>query len=230
MCGRFTNRYTWRELVALYRITEPYVGVGLNLQPRFNFAPLQRGPVIRLDREGRREPVMMRWGLVPSWAKDDSGGARLINARAETVAEKPAYRSAFIRRRCLVPADGFYEWAKPTPRQKQPYFFVLENGAPFAFAGLFEWWKPRDGSDLLETFTIVTTEANALCAPIHDRMPVMLAPADWPLWLGETQATPGRLQQLLKPFPAERMQCWPVGKAVGSVKNDGPDLVEPLAS
>jgi putative SOS response-associated peptidase YedK len=225
MCGRFTNQYSWRELVELYRITEPYLGAALNLEPRYNFAPQQRGVVIRLDREGRREPVMMRWGLVPSWAKDDKGGAKMINAKAETVAEKPAYRSAFLRRRCLVVSDGFYEWTKLTPREKQAWFITTRDHTPFAFAGLYEWWRPRDGSDILETFTIVTTTPNALCAPIHDRMPVMLALEDWAVWLGEQQAMPSRLQQLLKPFPAERMACRKVGKAVGNVQNEGPELI-----
>ena len=121
MCGRFTNQYSWEELVRLYRITEPYIKPISNLEPRFNFAPMQRGVVVRLDKEGRREPVIMRWGLVPSWSKDDKAGAAMINAKAATVAEKPAYRSAFKSRPCLVVADGFYEWAKVSPKEKQPY-------------------------------------------------------------------------------------------------------------
>ena len=144
MCGRFTNRFTWRELVELYRITEPYVTPISNLEPRFNFAPMQRGIVVRLDKEGRREPMMMRWGLVPSWAKDESAASRCINAKAETVAEKPMFRGAFKSRPCLVPADGFYEWAPVGPVGKQPYFITTCDDERFAFAGLWEWWRPKD--------------------------------------------------------------------------------------
>src|SRR5215469_10710420 len=229
MCGRFTNRYRWRELVELYRLTEPYITPVSNMEPRYNFAPTQTGMVVRLDKDGRRQPVMMRWGLVLSWSKDDKGGARMINARAETVAEKPSYKNAFLHQRCLVVADGFYEWNKITPKEKQPYFITTAFEEPFAFAGLWEWWNPRDGSPILETFTICTTEPNALCARIHDRMPVMLPEESWKTWLGETNATPGDLQKLLGPFPADRMECWPVGKAVGNVANDGPELVDHVA-
>jgi|SRR5215469_6716194 len=172
MCGRFTNQFTWRELVELYRITEPYLIPPSNLQPRFNFAPTDTGPVIRLDRVGRREPVMMKWGLVPSWSKDDKAAAACINAKAESVADKPSYRAAFKSRPCLVVADGFYEWAKIGPKEKQPYFITTKDREPFAFAGLWEWWRLRDaaeGTPGLETFTILTTEPNALCAPILGR-------------------------------------------------------------
>src|SRR5579862_3706165 len=134
MCGRFTNHFTWRQLVELYRITEPYLVPLSNLQPRFNFVPTDTGPVIRLDKEGRREPVMMRWGLVPSWSKDTTPAAQCINAKAETVAEKPSFRDAVRMRPCLVPADGFYEWAKVGPKDKQPYFITTRNAEPFAFA------------------------------------------------------------------------------------------------
>ena len=166
MCGRLTNQFTWRELVDLYRITEPYIAPISNLEPRFNFAPMQRGIVIRLDKEGRRQPAMMRWGLVPSWAKDDKSGFKMINAKAETVADKPSFRSAFKTRPCLVPADGFYEWKKIGPAEKQPYFITTKDKEPFALAGLWEWWRSKEApkDDLgLETFTILTTEPNALC-------------------------------------------------------------------
>lgn len=228
MCGRFTNQFSWRELVELYRITEPYLQPISNLEPRFNFAPMQRGIVIRLDKEGRREPVMMRWGLVPSWARDETGAARFINARAETVAEKPMFRGAFKSRPCLVPADGFYEWAPVGPVGKQPWFITTKHKEPFAFAGLWEWWRPTDAAaDLptLETFTILTTEPNALCAPIHNRMPVILAPEDWPRWL----ATPDDRKALLRSFPAGQMACWRVGTEVGNVRNEGRQLIKPAA-
>jgi putative SOS response-associated peptidase YedK len=228
MCGRFTNQYTWRELVELYRITEPYIAPISNLEPRFNFAPMQSGIVVRLDKEGRRLPAIMRWGLVPSWAKDERGGAAMINAKAETVAEKPAFRAAFKARPCLVPADGFYEWAKIGPIEKQPYFITMKDRAPFAFAGLWEWWRAKDAPKEetgLETFTILTTEPNALCAPIHNRMPAILAPDDWPKWLGTVDAR----KTLLHSFPAGQMRCWPVGKAVGNVRNQGPELIRSIA-
>ena len=222
MCGRFTNQYSWRQLKELYDITTPYLTS--NFPPRYNIAPTQMSFVVRLDKEGKRELVEMKWGLIPSWAKDTTGGARMINAKAETVAEKPAYRSAFLRRRCLVVADGFYEWKKISPKEKQPYFITSTDGKPFAFAGLYEWWKPNDGSALVESFTIITTTPNELCAPIHDRMPGMLAPENWAVWLGAT----GDHKALLKPFPVKDMQCWPVTKDVGSVKNTGPELVLPI--
>jgi putative SOS response-associated peptidase YedK len=228
MCGRFTNRFTWRELVELYQITEPYIHPISNLRPRYNFAPTDAGPIIRHDKEGRREPVMMRWGLVPSWSKDDKSGAAMINAKAETVAEKPAYRKAFASRPCLVVADGFYEWAKLGTKEKQPYFITLKNNEPFAFAGLWEWWRAKDApkeSSGLKTFTILTTEPNTICAPIHNRMPVILAQDEWANWL----STPEGRSRLLRTFPAERMECWPVGKAVGNVRNDDPSLIEPVS-
>ena len=228
MCGRFTSQYTWRELVDLYRITEPYIRPISNFEPRFNFAPMQRGPVVRLDKEGRREPVIMRWGLVPSWSKDDKDGARCINAKAETVAEKPSFRAAFKARPCLVPADGFYEWAPLGAVGKQPYYITLKDKEPFAFAGLWEWWRAKEAPKEepgLETFTILTTEPNALCAPIHNRMPVILAPDDWPRWL----STPDDRKSLLRSFPADRMECWPVGKAVGNVGNEEPELIHPIS-
>ncbi|HEY3776461.1 MAG TPA: SOS response-associated peptidase [Rhizomicrobium sp.] len=229
MCGRFTNQFTWRELVELYGITEPYIAPVSNLQPRFNFAPMQGGIVIRLDRVGRRELAMMRWGLVPGWARDESAASRCINAKAETVAEKPMFRGAFKSRPCLVPADGFYEWAPVGVGGKQPYFITTREREPFAFAGLWESWRAKDAradSPALETFTVLTTEPNELCAPVHNRMPVILAREDWPKWL----ATPEDRKALLRAFPAERMECWPVAKAAGNVRNEGPELVARIAA
>jgi putative SOS response-associated peptidase YedK len=218
MVSRFTNRFTWREIVELYRITEPYIAPVSNMRPRFNFAPLQSQVVIRLDGEGRREPRLMRWGLVPSWSTDDSAAAKCINAKSETVATKPSFRTAFKTRLCLVPADGFYEWEKLPGGAKRAWFITTAAAEPFAFAGLWDWWRPKDASQDapgLETFTILTTEPNSLCAQIHNRMPVMLAKDDWPRWLGDPEARAA----LLRPFPAERMERWPVGSAVGNVRN-----------
>ena len=174
---------------------------------------------------------MMRWGLVPSWSKDAKGGAAMINAKAETVAEKPAYRKAFLSRPCLVPADGFYEWKQIGPKEKQPYFITTKAKEPFAFAGLWEWWRandaPRDTPGL-ETFTILTTEPNAVCAALHNRMPVMLAQEDWRRWLGTLEDRTSILAHAA--FLVERMECWPVAKAVGNVRNEGPELIKRLTA
>ena len=231
MCGRFTNQFTWRELVELYGITEPYLTPISNFQPRFNFAPMQEQIVIRRDRSHRREPVLMRWGLVPSWASDKSGAAKCINAKAETVEERPSFRDAFRYRPCLVPADGFYEWLKIGAGQKQPFFLTTKDREPFAFAGLWDWWRPRGAPDEapnLETFAILTTHPNAVCAPIHDRMPVMLAREDWSHWLGTPEERKCVLEHAM--FPAERMECWPVGKSVGNFQNEGPQLIVRIAA
>ena len=219
MCGRFTNQYTWRQLHALYSLSDTLYPQS-NFPPRYNIAPTQNAFVVRIGADGRRELVELRWGLLPHWAKSPSDGARMINARAETVATSPAYRAPFQSRPCLVVADGFYEWAVIGPREKQPYFIRRKDGAPFAFAGL---WEPKTIADR-DTFTIITCPANEAVAPIHDRMPLMLAPEDWATWLG----TPDQRKALLKPFPADDIEMWRVSKAVGSPKNDGPELVEPI--
>jgi putative SOS response-associated peptidase YedK len=226
MCGRFTNRYTWRELYELYVLSTDFPPS--NFQPRYNIAPTQEVPVVRLHN-GARDLLTMKWGLVPSFAKDLSGAAKSINARAETVATKPMFKSAFLRRRCLVPADGFYEWKKEG-KAKLPYFITLKDKAPFAFAGLWEWWRQRTGAPDVLTFTIVTTTANTLVAPLHDRMPVILTPEQWPIWLAEKPVSPGQLQAVLKQYPADRMTTWPVGQAVNKVENDDEALVAELQS
>lgn len=167
---------------------------------------------------------MLRWGLVPGWARDDKGGAAMINAKAETVSDKAAYRAAFKARPCLVVADGFYEWAKADDNAKQPYFITTKNKTPFALAGLWERWRATDApgeTPALDTFTILTTGPNTTCAPIHDRIPVILAQEDWAKWL----ATPEDRKSLLRAFPSELMECWPVGKAVGNVRNEGEALI-----
>jgi putative SOS response-associated peptidase YedK len=225
MCGRFTNQYSWEELHALYGLSDVSLPQS-NFRPRYNLPPTDPAPIVRI-KEGKRELAMLKWGLVPSSSKDASGAAKLINARAETVADKPAFRSAFRHRRCLVPADGFFEWKKLTPKEKQPYFITLKNKEPFAFAGLYEWWIPREGPRL-ETFTIITCAPNKLTAALHDRMPVILGRESWSAWLGEQLLSPSKLQDMLKPFPADRMECWPVDKRVGNVANDEPDLVKPI--
>jgi putative SOS response-associated peptidase YedK len=227
MCGRFTNRFTWSELVRLYRLTESDIRPQSNFPARYNIAPTQTVPVVRL-KDGKREVAFPNWGLIPSFATEPAGAAKLINARCETIAEKAAFKSAFVRRRCLVIADGFYEWKKLGPKDKQPYFITLKDNAPFAFGGLWEWCKPGNGSGILETCPIITVPANDLVQPLHDRMPAILAPEHWDKWLGEELQIPDQLKALLKPFPSDRMACWPVSKSVGNVANDEPSLIEPL--
>ena len=218
MCGRFTNRYTWRELHALYMLSPGFPQPQSNFQPRYNIAPTQLSFVVR-EVDGKRELIELRWGLLPHWAKSPADGARMINARSETVAMSPAYRSAFKSRPCLIVADGFYEWQK-TEAGKQPYFITTKNRLPFAFAGL---WEPKSIAEQ-DTFTILTCPPNELCAKVHDRMPVILAPDDWPRWLTKADDR----KALLRSFPSEQMELWPVAKAVGNVRNEGPKLIEPI--
>jgi putative SOS response-associated peptidase YedK len=220
MCGRFTNRYTWSELVRLYRLTG--AAPASNFPPRYNIAPTQSSFVVRL-KDGKRDLVEMRWGLVPFWADDVKIGSRMINAQSETCGTKPAFRHAFKSRRCLVVADGFFEW----PTRDKPRLITLKNGEPFSFAGLWESWGPRDG-DRVETFTILTTTPNEFMGTIHNRMPVILAPDCWATWLGETAATAEELLALCRPFPSDRMISWAVSARVGNVKNTDAALVEPL--
>lgn len=215
MCGRFTNRYSWRQLKELYDLTAPYLES--NFPPRYNIAPTQDSFVVRLN-EGKRELQAMRWGLVPWFAKDTKGAARMINAQSESADVKPAFRDAWRQRRCLVVADGFYEWPEP----KKPRFITLKDNAPFAFAGLWDVW----GQEKLKTFTILTTTPNEFLAEVHNRVPVMLAPENWRTWLGETSASTAELKQLCVPFPSERMTCWPVDPAVGNHRNDEPRLID----
>jgi putative SOS response-associated peptidase YedK len=176
------------------------------------------------EREDTRELVEMRWGLVPYWSKDKKGAFRCINARSDTVETKSSFRDAFKSRPCLVPADGYYEWQDIGPKDKQPYYFTTKNDEPFAFAGLWEFWPPEK----LLTFTLLTSQPNQLCVTIHDRMPVMLAKDDWAEWM----KGPSERRGLLKPFPAERMQVWPVERRlVGNVRlKDDARLIEPLTS
>ena len=198
--------------------------------PTYNAAPQSVQPVLRLNRDsGQREFAPLRWGLVPFWAKDAKFAYTTINARAEEVAAKPAYREAFKKRRCLIPADAFYEWQRIDTKTKHPFAFALKSGEPYALAGLWERWQPKEG-DALETFTILTTDPNQLMEPIHNRMPVILAPRDYPRWLGHGGPDSGGGAQpptdLLRPFPAEEMIAWPVSDRVGNVRNNDPQLLE----
>jgi putative SOS response-associated peptidase YedK len=200
------------------------IGALPNFPPRYNAAPSQALPIVRRGGRGGRELALARWGLVPSWSKGPDARFSMINARAETVAEKPAYRGAFRHRPCLVPADGFYEWQARGKGVKQPYYFSLPSGKTFAFAGLWEHWLGA-GGDEIESFTIIVTDANACVQPVHERMPVILRPEDYPCWLGEEDAPARARLALLKPFPADEMRSWPVSRQVNSPANDSPELI-----
>jgi putative SOS response-associated peptidase YedK len=199
-----------------------------NFAPSWNVAPTDQLPIVRYDpKAGSRTLDLMRWGLIPYWAKDIKIGFSTINAMAETVDTKPVFREAFKRRRCLVPVDNFYEWKKLDAKEKQPYAIALADRSVMALAGLWETWR-SPAKETVRSFTIVTTTPNELCAPIHNRMPVILAAETWPAWLGEEPAEPAQLQALLAPYPADRMTLWPVDKRVGNVKNNDPSLIEPI--
>jgi putative SOS response-associated peptidase YedK len=221
MCGRFARRST-QEVLA------DWFGVELEdmpfFAPSYNAAPQSTQPVVRLNEDtGEPEFALMRWGLVPYWAKDPKIGYTTINARAEEVTEKPLYREAVKKRRCLIPADAFYEWQKTSEKAKRPFAFGLQSGDPYAFAGLWERWKPKEGEPL-ETFTILTTDPNELAERVHDRMPVILEPHDYRRWM--EPGDPARLPiDLLRPFPAEKMRSWPVSDRVGNVRNDDAELL-----
>jgi putative SOS response-associated peptidase YedK len=223
MCGRFTQQRPSAELAALFAAEDLAETPG----ERYNLAPQQLGLVVVEREDLHRAIVPYRWGLVPSWAKDTKIGNRLINARAETVATTPAFRASFAKRRCIVPADGFYEWERMTPEIRQPNLIRRLDGAPMAFAGLWSIWRDPTQPDAepVRTFTIVTTSANATLEPIHDRMPVILPASAWATWLAPTPAEPGELLALLQPAPGDLLERFPVSKRVNNARNEGPDLV-----
>jgi putative SOS response-associated peptidase YedK len=224
MCGRFT--LTVDPSTVQLQFALEFVPPGL--APRYNIAPTQ--PVLALTNEGTRAASLLRWGLIPSWAKDASIGSRLINARAETLAEKPAFKNAFRRWRCVIFADGFYEWQARPEGGKRPLYIRLEDGVPFAFAGLWEVWKPSDSEDWLRTCTIVTTEPNAFMAPIHNRMPVILDRAGMADWLTEGDVDPAALAPLLRPYDSGALAAYEVSRAVNGPQLDAPELIRPLPS
>ncbi|KON80643.1 SOS response-associated peptidase [Azoarcus sp. PA01] len=223
MCGRYAL------YDAISRLHEQF-GCGIDplvrdFPPRYNAAPTQRLPVIRQLASGERVAHLLRWGLIPSWAKDETIGTRLINARGETLAEKASFRNAFKSRRCLVPASGFYEWQK-VAGGKQPYFIRPANDRLFAFAGLWERWRKPDG-ETLDTYVIITTDANDAMGEVHERMPVIVPEEDYDLWLSK-DTHPELVRRLLVPYDSALMQMHPVTKRVGNVRNEGPELVAPL--
>ena len=223
MCGRYSLIVDASVLAGVFEIDPPR-----NFKPRFNIAPTQTVSIVRAGREALREWAGVRWGLVPSWAKDSKIGARMINARGETVAEKPSFRSAINTRRCLIPADGFYEWVT-TDGGKRPHYIHFADGRPFAFAGLWERWLRGEG-DPLDTCTIITTTPNELVAGLHDRMPVILSSIHFAEWLEPQALAPGRLQKLLVPHAAADMEAYQVSTHVNKPANDDPDCVARVKS
>jgi len=226
MCGRFSARYSWSELHHLYRLSD---GVpALNLEPRYNVTPTTRMPIVR-DRDGDgREVVMARWGLVPPWHKGDIKKARMLNnARCETAATLATFRGPFRGRRCIVPASGFYEWLT-VGKEKLPFNIEGGDGSILSMAGLWDRWDPRDGTSAVESFTILTTGPNKQMLPIHDRMPVFLDPPQFDDWLN-VDTHPDTLQAMMKPYRDDRLIAYRVSTRVNSNRNEGADLIEPLA-
>lgn len=223
MCGRFTLTVDANTIQTYF----PWLKfVPSQIVPRYNIAPTQ--PIAAVPNDGRKAVDHFLWGLVPFWAKDPSIASRMINARAETLAEKASYKNPFKRRRCLILADGFYEWAKvPGQSAKQPYYFRMEDGTPFGFAGLWEEWESPEGSQL-KSATIITTEPNPLVAKVHDRMPVILHPQDYGKWLSPKETPAKDLQHLLTAYPAEEMVAYPISMRVNSPANEGPENIVPL--
>jgi putative SOS response-associated peptidase YedK len=223
MCGRFTLTDPNADLAVQFDL--PSIP---SLQPRYNIAPTQPVAAVRIAAEGTvREMVLLHWGLIPFWAKDPEIGARMINARAETVADRPAFRHAFRRRRCLVVADGFYEWQKQNGT-KQPFYIRLRDAQPFAFAGLWERWEGAD-TGVIESCTLLTTQPNELMLPLHNRMPVILQPKDYDLWLDPEMQKVESLQPLLQPYPSQEMAAYAVSRWVNSPDNDDPRCILPLS-
>ena len=221
MCGRYASFLPPDAIARLFRTQNPLP----NMPPSWNVAPTQEAMVVRLHPQTRQRHLdLLNWGLVPHWTKDLKAARRPINARAETVATSAMFRAAFAERRCLVPADLFYEW-QATPTGKRPYAIARHDGAPLALGGLWEGWR-GPGGEILRSFAIVTTAANAEIAPLHERMPLVLEPADWPAWLGETDRAAAAL---LRPAQAGTLRLWPVSTRVNNVRNNDASLAEAVA-
>lgn len=222
MCGRFTLTVDPGQLQEAF----PWVDFPDQIPQRFNIAPTQ--PVAVIPNDGTNRLDFFNWGLIPFWAKDPKIGSRMINARSETIAEKPSFRGSFKYKRCLILADGFYEWQKlPDSKSKIPHFIHLRNGQPFAFAGLWDSWNSDDGSEI-RSCTIITTEPNQLLNKIHNRMPVILKPETYKDWIQEGENDPTLLMSFLNPYPSEAMEAFPVSTMVNSPQNDSPECVLPL--
>lgn len=222
MCGRYALSATPEEIQALFGYPD-----GDRFPPRYNIVPTQPIAVVR-RAHGATRFALMRWGLVPSWVADPRQFPLLINLKTESATTKQGFRGAFQYRRCLAPASGFYEWRRGPGKGKQPYFLRPRKGGVVAFAGLWETWSGPDGGEI-DTACVLTTDANAIVAPIHDRMPVTIAPADFPLWLGSTDAPLREVAALLRPPPDDLFEAVPVSDKVNAAENDGPGLIEPVA-
>jgi len=223
MCGRFVRKVSPKEMAEFFDV------VVTESPARYNIAPSQPVAAVRIrPHEGNRELVNLRWGLIPFWADDPKIGYKLINARAETAATKPSFRSAFKSRRCLIPATGFYEWQKLDPKHKQPFHIGLKDGQSFAFAGLWDEWHDPEG-EVIESCAVLTTDANELMRPIHNRMPVILPREEYGQWLDPSLQDQEALQRLLRPFPPEGMAAYPVSTFVNAPRNEGPQCVEKVA-
>jgi putative SOS response-associated peptidase YedK len=218
MCGRFAQRSDPKRLAKEFKVEEVP-----QAEARYNVAPTQEILAVRQLADGR-EMAFFKWGLVPSWAKDVSMGARLINARSETVQEKSSFREAFKQRRCIIPADGFYEWQR-TEGKKQPFFFRMRDERPFGFAGLWERWE-GEGGQAINSCTILTTEANEVLQPVHDRMPVILHPDEYEMWLDPDVRILDSIKEMLRPYPAEEMTGYPVSTSINSPGHQGAELIE----
>jgi putative SOS response-associated peptidase YedK len=223
MCGRFTLTVDPAELQDAFADFK----FPAKFAPRFNIAPSQ--PILAIPNDGKDKADFFVWGLIPSWAKDPAIANRLINARGETLSEKPAFRGVYKYKRCLILANGFYEWkSQPGTKTRVPHFIHLKSGAVFAFAGLWDEWHSSDGSTL-RSCTIVTTSPNDLMSKIHNRMPVILQPSDYAEWLDASPRAPASLAHLIQPFPADLMEAYPVSTLVNSPANDHPDCLEPVS-
>jgi putative SOS response-associated peptidase YedK len=222
MCGRFTLQIPPELLAEIFGLSD------IPVYPhRYNIAPTQQVAVVRNDTDHHNRLDFLRWGLIPSWAKDPSIGSKLINARSETVHEKPAFRHSIKYRRCLIPASGFYEWRKEGNR-KLPLYVRLKDNRPMVFAGLWESWKSPEGG-IIESCTILTTSSNKLIESLHDRMPVILHSQEFNVWLDREATNPENLMKLYQPYPADLMEMYPVSLLVNSPRNDTPDLIKPAA-
>lgn len=221
MCGRFTNNAKAKDIEKEFKVGKLNSKI---FSDRYNIAPSQEVPAV-LEQGGERIVSNLKWGLIPHWSKDDSFASRLINARAETIAEKPSFRDAFKHTRCIIPATGFYEWDKKSKGTKQPYYFYLKDKDVFGFAGLWSEWTDKETGEIIKTCTIITTEANKVLEPIHDRMPVILKEKDYDDWLDEKEDNINHLQKLLVPFPATQMKSHPVSTLVNSPSENSPELI-----
>ena len=225
MCGRFTLTATADEIIETFSWLPKSAGT-ISQTPRYNIAPSQ--PIAVVPNTGENKLDYYLWGLIPFWAKDPKIGYRMINARGETLAEKPSFKGPYKYRRCLILTSGFYEWQKqPGSQSKVPHYIRLKSHKPFAFAGLWDRWNAPDGSEILSA-TIITTRPNDFIKPIHDRMPVILPPSAYAAWLSPGEKLPNELNDLLTPFPAQEMEAYPVSTFVNSPKNDSPECTQPL--